>query len=271
MTIGKRILQAREEAGLSQRQLAGEHMTRNMLSSLEHDKANPSLDTLLYLSRVLEKPVGYFLGEDTPQIPGLEQLFTARAAYDRRDWRECLDLLAQIQKDEITDREVSLLGILARLELGEQCVADGRLPYARELAGQVLAMDCPYFTRSLKARAALLLASAENRPGRLGEAVARLPEEDSLLEKARWAVEQMRYEDALRYLLARDQRGPHWEYLMGEAHFGLKQYKEALPHYHNAEQTMAKSVRRKLQLCYASLKDFENAYRYATMTDPDGL
>ena len=58
MTIGQRILTARQEAGLSQRQLAGESITRNMLSAIEHDKAKPSLDTLQYLSGVLGKPVG---------------------------------------------------------------------------------------------------------------------------------------------------------------------------------------------------------------------
>ena len=41
MTMGQRILAARLAAGLSQRELAGEEITRNMLSSLEHDTANP--------------------------------------------------------------------------------------------------------------------------------------------------------------------------------------------------------------------------------------
>ena len=131
MTIGTRILQAREESGLSQRQVAGEHMTRNMLSSLEHDKAKPSLDTLCYLSRVLDKPVGWFLGEDGPQIRGLDRFRAARECYDLGSWRECLDHLSQIPEDEVLGREAALLGILARLELGEQCLSDGRLPYAR--------------------------------------------------------------------------------------------------------------------------------------------
>ena len=36
MTMGQRILAARLAAGLSQRELAGEEITRNMLSSLDH-------------------------------------------------------------------------------------------------------------------------------------------------------------------------------------------------------------------------------------------
>ena len=267
MTIGTRILQAREESGLSQRQVAGDHMTRNMLSSLEHDKAKPSLDTLCYLSRVLEKPVGWFLGEDGPQIRGLDRFRAARECYDLGSWRECLDHLSQIPEDEVLGREAALLGILARLELGEQCLSDGRLPYARELAEQVLALECPYFTPELRRRAAMLLAKAENRPGRLAEAVERIPADDLLLLKAQCALDQGRHSDALRYLQALDDRGPEWEFRMGEAWFGLQDHEKALPHYHAAEKTMESAVRRKLELCYAALKNFEQAYRYATMGD----
>ena len=64
MTMGQRILAARLAAGLSQRELAGEEITRNMLSSLEHDTANPSVATLRYLAGRLGRPVSYFLGED---------------------------------------------------------------------------------------------------------------------------------------------------------------------------------------------------------------
>ena len=59
MTLGQRIAQARQEAGLSQRQLAGDAITRNMLSCLEHDTAAPSLATLRYLSERLGKPVSW--------------------------------------------------------------------------------------------------------------------------------------------------------------------------------------------------------------------
>ena len=36
MELGQRIRQARQEAGLSQRQLCGEEITRNMLSLIEN-------------------------------------------------------------------------------------------------------------------------------------------------------------------------------------------------------------------------------------------
>ena len=86
MTLGQRILAARLEKGLSQRQLAGEEITRNMLSALEHDGANPSVATLRYLSEKLGKPVSYFLGEDLPPVQGYETLLQARQACSAGVW-----------------------------------------------------------------------------------------------------------------------------------------------------------------------------------------
>ena len=119
MTIGQRILAAREEAGLSQRQTAGEHMTRNMLSCLEHDKAKPSLDTLLYLSRTLGKSVGYFLGEDQVPVEGYPAMVQARRAYEDGEYRACLTALSRIPAGEVLDRERTLLELLAKAEVGD--------------------------------------------------------------------------------------------------------------------------------------------------------
>ena len=63
MELGQRLKQARLEAGLSQRQLCGEEITRNMLSQIENGSARPSMDTLRYLAARLGKPMGYFLEE----------------------------------------------------------------------------------------------------------------------------------------------------------------------------------------------------------------
>ena len=68
MGLGEKIKQARLEAGLSQRQLGGEEITRNMLSLIEHGAANPSMKTLRVLAQRLGKPISYFLedGADDP-------------------------------------------------------------------------------------------------------------------------------------------------------------------------------------------------------------
>jgi transcriptional regulator with XRE-family HTH domain len=81
MEIGMRIKNARFAAGLSQRQLCGDVITRNMLSLIESGRARPSMDTLAYLAQRLGKPMGYFLdGRDAAQEnTGLEQARIALA------------------------------------------------------------------------------------------------------------------------------------------------------------------------------------------------
>ena len=68
MELGEKLKQARLEAGLSQRQLCGEEITRNMLSLIENGAAKPSMKTLQYLAGRLGKSVSFFLEEETLSI-----------------------------------------------------------------------------------------------------------------------------------------------------------------------------------------------------------
>lgn len=57
-------MRARQEAGMSQRQLCGDTITRNMLSLIEHGTARPSVGTLKILAARLGKPLSYFLDDE---------------------------------------------------------------------------------------------------------------------------------------------------------------------------------------------------------------
>lgn len=67
MELGEKIRRARLEAGLSQRQLCGEEITRNMLSLIENGAAKPSMKTLRYLADQLGKPLSFFLDDAAPE------------------------------------------------------------------------------------------------------------------------------------------------------------------------------------------------------------
>ncbi len=70
--IGERIKHLRKQLGMTQTELAGEHMTKSMLSQIENGKAMPSMRTLRYLAEQLGQDAGYFLGEDDGQ--GISEL-----------------------------------------------------------------------------------------------------------------------------------------------------------------------------------------------------
>ena len=237
MTMGQRILTARMEAGLSQRELAGEEITRNMLSSLEHDAANPSVATLRYLAKRLGKPVSFFLGEDGPS--------EAIAAFEAGDYRRC--------RENLTGGEKRWLEPIARLREAEQAIDSGRIPYARELLAGLDGSDSPLFGPEMHRKAAILRC-------RCGE-FSPIPEDDALLLQADEALAAGRWRDAMRYLTARDDRGPEWEYRMGECRFHAGDYAEAKDHYHRCEESH--DVRARLEVCYRELEDYKMAYYYA--------
>ena len=95
MTLGEKIRAARLEAGLTQRQLCGEEITRNMLSQIEHDTAKPSMKTLMYLAQQLGKPAGYFLEEETLTSPNRVRMTRAREAFDAGESERVLEELRQ--------------------------------------------------------------------------------------------------------------------------------------------------------------------------------
>ena len=68
MELGQLLRQARLDAGMSQRELCGDRISRNMLSQIENGTARPSMDTLQILAARLHKTVGYFLEKGHPAM-----------------------------------------------------------------------------------------------------------------------------------------------------------------------------------------------------------
>lgn len=60
-TLGQKIKTERKNRGLTQKDLAGEFITRTMLSKIENDFAKPSIKTIEYIAAKLDLPVTYFL------------------------------------------------------------------------------------------------------------------------------------------------------------------------------------------------------------------
>ena len=116
MELGEKLRLTRLEAGLSQRALCGDEITRNMLSRIENGAARPSMKTLGCLAARLGKPVSYFLEEDTVCSPNQEIMTAVRQLFDGKDYAGAMRALAQYRApDEIYDWERQLLEILVRL------------------------------------------------------------------------------------------------------------------------------------------------------------
>ncbi len=126
MTLGEKLKAARLAAGLSQRQLCGDVITRNMLSQIENGSANPSMETLRYLAGRLEKSIGYFLQEEAVESANPPVMEQARLAYGCGRYDRALEILAEYQRpDPLFDAEAGYLWALCALGSAEALLSDG--------------------------------------------------------------------------------------------------------------------------------------------------
>lgn len=167
MTLGQKIKAARLEKGLTQKEVVGDYITRNMLSKIENDSATPSVRTLEHLARALDLAPGYFL-DDASVSDGLvpDGLDEARAAFRAKRWLDCIAALKADQKAATSDE-----GYLLHARAGAYAAGDarqeGRLNDARELAetAHYYNREGLYYSPALAAQLDLLLGDVLTQLG----------------------------------------------------------------------------------------------------------
>lgn len=153
MELGQKIKQARLASGLTQRQLCGDTVTRNMLSQIESGKAKPSMDTLAQFARVLGKPLSWFLEEAAVTSPNLQCMTLARQALERGDGEGALNALEDFREpDEIFREELALLQFYAWLEKGRAAMERGQYALAGAALEAALVPRGLYVTDMLRAQ-----------------------------------------------------------------------------------------------------------------------
>lgn len=253
MTLGEKIRAARQEAGLSQRQLCDGSITRNMLSQIENGAARPSMATLQLLSQRLGKTVSYFLDEQAVVSPNLSCMAAARQALAAGDGQAVLEALAAYRTgDETCDAEYALLLYHGYLVSARQALLRDRKPYCLSLLEKAAAITGIYITDDLRRTQQLLQAKA-------GGPLQLEGEDEALLLRAAHTQDPAR-KKALLCAVA-DKTAPQYHLLYGEACFALEQWEQARQHLQQAEQTV--SVLSRLEQCCAALGDFKSAYAYA--------
>lgn len=116
MKLGEKIKALRTAKLMTQAELAGGEITRNMLSRIEHGAAQPSLDTLRYLANKLGVSPGYLLAEggDEDIYIKYNEIAGIKTAYLTGDYHICRDMC--LNSENSGDDEICL--ILAECTLG---------------------------------------------------------------------------------------------------------------------------------------------------------
>ena len=260
MSLGQRLRLARLERGLSQRELCGDVITRNMLSQIENGSARPSMDTLRYLAGELGKPLSYFLEENAVTSPNQGVMAQARHESDSKKILEILR--AYKAPDAVFDMEKDLLERIATLNLAEEATLDGKTLYAGVLLEELGPLAGGYCADELERRRLCLLAQV--KPQMLDAVCDALPSlDEELIFRAKGALNQGDHDRCGRLLDAAEERDEAWYFLRGKAYLAGRDYEKALRCFWEAETSYEGSIYPLMEQCARDMGDYKLAYEYA--------
>ncbi len=129
MTLGQKIKEARKKRKLTQSELCGERITRNMLSAIECDKATPSLDTLTFIAASLDLPLSYLLSPDDNLFfhQKAEKISEIKRLFANGRYKKCTELIGELDG---SDDELSYLSAVSYFQMGRAGVLSGSLKNA---------------------------------------------------------------------------------------------------------------------------------------------
>ncbi len=158
--IGQKIRELRLSRGMTQAELVGDSITRNMLSLLETGSASPSLHTLTELSRRLDVSVGYFFAsteEESSQFTKMGMLEEIHRLFLAQDYASCIAACDSLPHP---DNEIQYLLARCHLALAENAMRLCTLRTAAEALSQVQihAAHCIYAPDALRVTTEYLLA-----------------------------------------------------------------------------------------------------------------
>ena len=169
LMIGQRVRKLRKERNMTQAQLAGDTITRNMLSLIENDMASPSIHTLQYLAEKLDVSPSYFF--DTMNSLHTESIFDhhnneIKDAYVKQDYKKVCDLFIKyygIKTLYLTD-EILFIAAEAAMRCAKQKVLKGSFESGSEYINRSYdyCKRCMYNTEWIEANLNLLDAIIEN-------------------------------------------------------------------------------------------------------------
>ena len=280
MTLGQKLKKARLDRGLTQAQVVGDRITRNMLSQLENDLASPSVGTLEYLASVLNVRLSWLLADEQEEAEaGRTQRL--RELLKRGEYAACLDLAPEHTPDD----EQALALAMAAAQCAQRALEAERFDTARHLAQQGLLWNAGsvYESAQLTLHLRDILARCAQRTGPGQEEAAFTEYRDAYaaqsarvryhLAMARYQLERGKTAAAEAELQAvpapPEENRAEYRILQARLAAATGRYTEAMPALRRAEASgpLPKLLERELlqtvELAARELQDYKTAYECA--------
>lgn len=156
MNIGEKIRKLRTEKMMTQSELSGDQVTRNMLSLIEKGKAVPSLQTLAYIASRLNVSTAFLLADDSEEqmLKKCTEIANVRLAFKNRNYRICMDLCKKLDADD----EIKLIMAESALAVAKEEVYNDRVRSAWALLDEAVlySSETAYSTKHIEAMAGIL-------------------------------------------------------------------------------------------------------------------
>lgn len=281
MTLGQKIKAARIEKGLTQKQLVGEHITRNMLSKIENDSATPSVRTLEYIASQLNMPISYFMDSTTySDGTSLDGLDNMRSAYKKGEYLECIRLLEESTSAGTSD-EGYLLRTLSSLGAAHKFLKDGDFLSAKEYAdaADYYNHEGLYYSAAIDAEMSLILSECalmldisefEENAKEYERAIKEISfQERYALSKSEYLIKTGETELAFKILSKLEPSDSiKYLYIMGLYNLAIGEYSPAEEYLKKAESisegnVLLNNIYSALEECYLKEEDYKMAYEYA--------
>lgn len=280
MNIGRKIKELRTKKLMTQAELAGDVITRNMLSCIENGSAQPSLGTLRHIASKLGVPVGYLLADEEEEnlYAKMSEMKDVKNAYLSGNYRICRDMCinSQIERDD----EISLIAAEASLAIAKESFAQGFLRstayYLDEAIG--FAEETVYHTEHIRSAAALYFRYMRNVSATLSSDV--IDEEAPIapfafddFSKYAIAFEALAEENVrlVQYFLSElPEDSPYALHIRARMSMNERRFERAyedlyaiLIHPRKIEEPLMYFVFCDLEICCKEQKDFKGAYEYS--------
>ncbi len=282
MNIGEKIKKLRTAKLMTQAELAGTEITRNMLSRIENGSANPSLETICYLAGRLHVSPGFLLAEAEDEQIYVKQgeIQSIKQAWMTEDYQIVRDMC--LHSESGADDEIRMILAYANAGLAKEAFDDGNLHLAAALWDEAVeaCSTTVYPTESVVAQAGVYFRYMHRISATLGSNV--MDEEEVNIfpamtdEFCRYAAMMVESEEesseswAQALIRFAGEDSPLTLHLEAKKYMGEGNFEGAYTDLHRIlteEASVPKPVLYfvfcDLEICCREREDFKGAYEYA--------
>ena len=278
MQIGEKIKKLRTAKLMTQSELAGTEITRNMLSRIENNAAQPSLGTVRYIASRLNVSPGFLLADGGDEEIYLKygEIMNIKKAYMTEDYRICRDMCKHSESHG--DDEIMLILAECDLEIAIEEFNSGKLHSA-----------CMYFDEAIEVCAATIYHT-EGILAKAGVYFKYMRMISATLSSNTVDEEELNLypsmtDEFCRYMLLfdnedhmsldpsswkLDQDKPYYLHLEARRAMSSRDFTRAYENLHRIlidqqliPEPMLYFVFRDLEICCRELSDFKGAYEYS--------